>query len=219
MSKSIIPFIFENPFLNNIFIEVSTVNESSKIFYLEEFNEKNLNTKNFNILLTDGLALEKLLKRNIQINKILLIDNGDKININFKIDAELIKINTPFKINEIYERIENNLIQVSNNADKLHKYKYFTYDPSIRELSNKLVSLRLTEKESQIFVCLVENSNPYISKKDLLYKVWSYGEEIDTHTLETHVYALRKKIEKKLNIKELIKFEEKKGYFINKSIL
>ena len=58
-----------------------------------------------------------------------------------------------------------------------------------------------------------------ISKKDLLNKVWSYGEGIDTHTVETHVYALRKKIETKLKMKDLIMFEEKKGYYLNKSIL
>ena len=46
-----------------------------------------------------------------------------------------------------------------------------------------------------------------------------YGDDIDTHTLETHVYALRKKIEDKLNIKNLIMFEEKKGYKLNKSLL
>ena len=64
-----------------------------------------------------------------------------------------------------------------------------------------------------------ENTNSYITKKDLLNKVWSYGDGIDTHTLETHIYALRKKIESKLNIKDLIMFEEKKGYYINKAIL
>ena len=65
----------------------------------------------------------------------------------------------------------------------------------------------------------MENTNLYITKKDLLNKVWSYGDEIDTHTLETHISVLRKKIDSKLNIKNLIMFEEKKGYYINKAIL
>ena len=77
----------------------------------------------------------------------------------------------------------------------------------------------MTEKESQILTCLMENTNSYITKKDLLNKVWSYGDSIDTHTLETHIYALRKKIDSKLNIKDLIMFEEKKGYYINREIL
>ena len=122
-------------------------------------------------------------------------------------------------MNDIYNRIENYLIQKNTNIRRLLKYKYFTYDPSTRELSSDSFSLRFTEKESQIFLCLIENKDSHISKKDLLHKVWSYGEGIDTHTLETHVYALRKKIEIKLKMKDLIMFEEKKGYYLNKSIL
>jgi DNA-binding response OmpR family regulator len=49
--------------------------------------------------------------------------------------------------------------------------------------------------------------------------VWSYNESIDTHTLETHIYSLRKKIEKKLSLSNLVIFEEKKGYFLNIDIL
>ena len=120
---------------------------------------------------------------------------------------------------DIFQRIENYLTQHNMNKKRLLKFKYFIYDPSTRKLSNKLLSLRFTEKESQIFACLVENENLYISKKNLLSKVWNYGEGVDTHTLETHVYALRKKIETKLKMKDLIMFKEKKGYYLNKSIL
>ena len=151
--------------------------------------------------------------------KIFLIDDTNLDIGIFKVDAEVIKFNVPFKINDICQRIENDLVQENNNRNRLIRYKKFTYDPSTRKLSGKSVSLRFTEKESQIFIFLLENTNSYVSKKDLLKKVWSYGEGIDTHTLETHVYALRRKIEEKLMIKDLIIFEEKKGYHLNKSIL
>ena len=61
--------------------------------------------------------------------------------------------------------------------------------------------------------------NKYISKKVLLKEIWSYSDEIDTHTLETHIYSLRKKIAKNSTLKNLINFEEKKGYFLNKDLL
>ena len=122
-------------------------------------------------------------------------------------------------MSDIFQRIENILIQKDINSKRIIRYGKFSYDPSTRKLINKSTSLRLTEKESQIFICLMEYTDLYITKKDLLNKVWSYGDGIDTHTLETHIYALRKKIDSKLNIKDLIMFEEKKGYYINKSIL
>ena len=53
-----------------------------------------------------------------------------------------------------------------------------------------------------------------LGKKELLSKVWNYGDGIDTHTLETHIYTLRKKIKKKLNFSNLVSHEET-GYFIN----
>ena len=56
-------------------------------------------------------------------------------------------------------------------------------------------------------------------KKDLLEQVWSYSQDIDTHTLETHIYSLRKKIENQLDLQNLINFREKKGYYLNKEIL
>ena len=55
--------------------------------------------------------------------------------------------------------------------------------------------------------------------KILLKEIWSYSEGIDTHTLETHIYSLRKKIADNLTLKNLINFEEKKGYFLDKNIL
>ena len=56
-------------------------------------------------------------------------------------------------------------------------------------------------------------------KKDLLEQVWSYSQDIDTHTLETHIYSLRKKIENQLDLQNLINFREKKGYYLNIEIL
>ena len=93
------------------------------------------------------------------------------------------------------------------------------FDPMTRTLFKENKSIRLTEKENEIFMCLVENNNSYLSKKFLLQKVWKYNQSIDTHTLETHLYSLRKKIDQKLGTKNLITHEEKKGYRINRKLL
>ena len=219
MDKSNIPFFFENACLNNVFIEASVSKNLSKVLIFQSVNPENMKGKKYKIFITDYSTLKIISKVNIKINKIFLIDESNALENDIKIDAELIKISIPFKMNELCQRLENNLTQLNISSKRLIKYQHLIYDPSTRELLNKSLALRFTEKESQIFICLIEKSEGYISKKDLLRKVWSYGEGIDTHTLETHVYALRKKIEIKLKIKELIMFEEKKGYYLNKSIL
>ena len=219
MGKSTIPFIFENPNLNNIFIEASDCITPSKIFCFQNFNLEKIKKSNFKILLTDNASLRKIANQDINIDNIFLVNEPNQTNSDLKISSEVININIPFKMNDLYQRIENYLVQININSKRIIKYKNFSYDPSTRKLINESTFLRFTEKEGQIFSCLIENTNPYITKKDLLSKVWSYGDEIDTHTLETHIYALRKKIDSKLNIKDLIMFEEKKGYYINKEIL
>ena len=219
MGKSNIPFIFENPSLNNIFIEASSCTTVSKIFCFQNFTLEKIKKSNLKILLTDNTSLIKIANQDINLDSVFLVNEPNQTNNDLKIASEVININIPFKMNDICQRIENYLVQININSKRIIKYKNFSYDPSTRKLINESTFLRFTEKEGQIFSCLMENTTPYISKKDLLNKVWSYGDGIDTHTLETHIYALRKKIDSKLSIKNLIMFEEKKGYYINKAIL
>ena len=219
MSKSTIPFIFENPYLNNIFVEAASYTKASKLFCFQNLSLEKIKKNNFKILVSDNPLLIKIVNQDINLDTIFLINEPSQERGDLKILSDVIKINTPFKMNDVYQRIENYLAQININSKRIIKYRNLSYDPSTRKLINQSKFLRFTEKESQIFTCLIENTNPYITKKDLLNKVWSYGDGIDTHTLETHIYALRKKIDSKLNIKDLIMFEEKKGYYINKAIL
>ena len=219
MGKSTIPFIFENAYLNNMFVEAASCADVSKLFYFQNFTVEKIKKKNLIILVSDNSSLTKILNQDIKPKIIFLVNDLNQASSNLKISSEVININIPFKMSDIYRRIENYLIQIDVNNKRIIKYRNFSYDPSTRELINQSTFLRLTEKESQIFNCLMENTDPHITKKELLKKVWSYGDGIDTHTLETHIYALRKKIDSKLNIKDLIMFEEKKGYYINKEIL
>jgi len=219
MSKSIIPFIIEDSNLSNIFIDLSKTNDLSSLFSFQLFDLNTLTKKKLKIIITDVSSLKKILKLNVSCDKIFLISKTNNNILDVKINSEIVNINLPFKVIDICQRVENYLNQINTQKERQHKYNSFVYDPSTRTLSDNISSLRFTEKESQIFIYLAQNSNVFISKKELLKKVWTYGDDIDTHTLETHVYALRKKIERKLNIKDLIMFEEKKGYYLNKSLL
>ena len=73
--------------------------------------------------------------------------------------------------------------------------------------------IRLTEKERHILEVLARNDGARVERKALLDEVWGYGENIETHTLETHIYRLRQKIERDPAAPEILKTDES-GYRI-----
>ena len=73
-------------------------------------------------------------------------------------------------------------------------------------------SVVLTEKEVQLIELFLDNSKP-LSKDKILSTVWNYSSEADTHTVETHIYRLRKKINDKFKDNQFIK-NNKKGYHL-----
>ena len=219
MEKRVIPITLGNDKLRPI---ISEIIESNNIFGNLEFqliNKNDLKKSNKSILITDNKFALKELSHAIKFDTIFIINcNNDALDMG-KINSEIVRLNIPLQIRDLYQRVSNSLDQIKSQTARKLNFNSFTYDPSMRTLSNDNLYLRFTEKESQIFNSLLNNSNTHISKKDLLKKVWSYNEDIDTHTLETHIYSLRKKIEKNLLLKDLIVFEDNKGYFLNKKIL
>ena len=104
-----------------------------------------------------------------------------------------------------------------NKQNKIVSLNTFSYDESARKIFNEKISLILTEKENEIFYFLLKSENS-VSKNVLLKNIWKYNDGIDTHTLETHIYSLRKKLEKKLEVKNILEHKEK-GYFLNNDLL
>ena len=219
MEKRIIPITLGNDKLRLI---ISEIIESNNIFGNLEFqltNKNDLNKNNESILITDNEFALKELSHEIKFDTIFIINcNNDALEMG-NINSDIVRLNIPLQIRDLYQRVSNSLDQINSQTARKSNFNRFTYDPSMRTLSNGNLYLRFTEKESQIFNSLLEASNTHISKRNLLKKVWSYNDDIDTHTLETHIYSLRKKIEKNLLIKDLIVFDENKGYFLNKKIL
>ena len=133
MGNSNIPFIFENSSLNNIFIEASSCTTASKIFCFQNFNLENIIKSNLKILLTDNASLIKITNQDINLGIIFLINEPNQTNSDLKISSEVININIPFKMNDLYQRIENYLVQINTNSKRIIKYKNFSYDPSTRK--------------------------------------------------------------------------------------
>ena len=219
MEKRIIPVTLGNDKLRLI---ISEIIESNNVFDNLEFqltDKNDLNNNNESILITDNEFAVKELSHAIKFDTIFIINCDSDVIEMGELNSKIVLLSIPLQFRDLYQRVSNTLDQINSQAERKLNFNSFTYDPSMRTLFNDNLYLRFTEKESQIFKSLLDNSNTHISKKNLLKKVWSYNEDIDTHTLETHIYSLRKKIEKNLLLKDLIVFEDNKGYFLNKKLL
>ena len=131
-------------------------------------------------------------------------------------DIEKMKLylieNLPIKIDKFIEKINIQLLKQKYNYQleiRINKYKL---NLNSREISLNKKLIKLTEREIDIILFLNENKKPI--NIDILQKeVWGYSSELETHTVETHIYRLRKKLKDKFNDEEFI-LSLKKGYQI-----
>tara|TARA_B100000029_G_scaffold188199_1_gene185688 strand:+ start:231 stop:794 length:564 start_codon:yes stop_codon:yes gene_type:complete len=116
----------------------------------------------------------------------------------------------PIKINNIVEEINIRLLKQRYNYQSNINLKKYNLDINSREISKNSKKLKLTQKELEILIFLKENIEP--QKAEVLQqRVWGYNLESETHTVETHVYRLRKKIRDVFSEDGLIESTDK-GY-------
>ena len=120
--------------------------------------------------------------------------------------------NTPIKILKLLEKINIEFLKLQFNYQSQVKIKNYTIDLNSREIIINNTKLKLTEKEINT-ISYISKSNKPVSIGELQEKVWSYQSDIETHTVETHIYRLRKKILKTFNDNEFI-ISKKNGYQI-----
>ena len=212
-----IDFLLAREDLLQVFTELvpQLNNNNGKVKILFNIIE-NINKNNF-IVILDNISLDKLIKNKTTLNNYLFIigeisiDMASQLSINY-INYEI--INEPMNILLLHEKLKNLIDQKNSALSEIKKYKKFNYSSSLKTIYVGEISLYLTDKENEIFQILLDNKNISLSKKQLLSKVWNYNEDIDTHTLETHIYTLRQKIEKKLNLNNIIQHADE-GYRIN----
>ena len=116
-------------------------------------------------------------------------------------------------IDKIIETINIKWIKLKFNHQSKVNIKSYELNLNSKILSKKNIFLKLTEKEIEIILYLNSDS----VKKNVLNlqkKIWGYSSNIETHTVETHIYRLRKKINEKFKDNEFI-LSDKNGYFIS----
>ena len=128
---------------------------------------------------------------------IMLITQSDASNVDNKLTIEANEyIIKPFKYPELLKSIELHLRQFQRTEDTQYNLGAYLFKPNSKILEadgNK--SIRLTEKENDILKFLYQNLETIVSREILLHEVWGYNSKVTTHTLETHIYRLRQKIE------------------------
>ncbi len=132
-------------------------------------------------------------------------------NNNIKLFEEKEKIKLPTTFEQINKIILNNLKKSEFKNNSSVKIQNYTLDKNLRKLVKNGIFLELTEKEIELIELL--NNKSFIKKKEILTSIWRYSSDADTHTVETHIYRLRKKIKNKFNDENLIK-SNKEGYTI-----
>jgi DNA-binding response OmpR family regulator len=106
-------------------------------------------------------------------------------------------VTKPFRFAVLLARIRAQLRSHEASEDVVFALGPYTFRPSTKLLtSEKGSKVRLTEKETSILRYLYRAGGKVIGRDELLQEVWGYNAEVTTHTLETHIYRLRQKIEK-----------------------
>ena len=152
---------------------------------------------------------EKLLNHKIQNLKNYLIIVKKEILIN---DNQLIIDKLPMKFSKLIEKLNIMVLKQNFSNQSEQSVGNYLLNLNARELSLKGKSLNLTEKEINIILYLSKMTKP--SKiEDLQRNIWKYQSNTETHTVETHIYRLRKKIFKFFNDENFI-VSKKNGYQI-----
>jgi len=104
----------------------------------------------------------------------------------------------PFRLGELLARLRAHLRQHEHSEDALLAIGPYVFKPNVKMLVDEKANkkIRLTEKETAILKYLYRAEKKAVSRETLLGEVWGYNAGVTTHTLETHVYRLRQKIEK-----------------------
>ena len=124
-----------------------------------------------------------------------------------------LKINNfPIKIFDLIQKINIKILKSSFNFKSNIKINNYTIDLNSRNLLKGSKFLKLTEKEINLLLYLKKQSHPQKVNK-LQENVWGYSNNLETHTVETHIYRLRKKIKEVFNDEKLIQ-TSKEGYLV-----
>ena len=147
----------------------------------------------------DGRDLcASLRKQGMRMPIIMLTGSDDEVDVVRGLDAGANDyIAKPFRLAELLARLRAQMRIFENSEDAVFTIGPYTFRPSAKLLQEPVKNrrIRLTEKEAAILKFLYRAGSRPVARQVLLNEVWGYNAAVTTHTLETHIYRLRQKIE------------------------
>ena len=128
------------------------------------------------------------------------------------IDNQIILETIPIKLTKLIEKFNISFLKQKFSEQSEVSIGNYIINLNSREMSFKNLTLKLTEKETKVILFLFKSNKP-VNVDQLQSEVWGFNSKLETHTVETHIYRLRKKINNKFNDENFI-ISKKNGYEI-----
>jgi len=188
---------------NSLYKILDEIKENLSFKILKFENAENFQ-KNLDLDIIDYLVISKT------DHKLLL--NSNITNKNFLVFNDL-----PLSLKKLIELINIRLIKLKFNQQSKTIIKGYELNLNSKFFSKENLKLKLTEKEIEIILYLNDKKIKR-NVADLQKNIWGYSKDMETHTVETHIYRLRKKISDLFNDEKFI-LSHKNGYFIDQNSL
>ena len=135
--------------------------------------------------------LEDLLQKDLKAPLIFLSFAEESDN------SKVYNISKPFSLSLFLDNLKASINKFENSAEGVLEFNDYVLYPTRKEILNlrNNETTKLTEKEVSIIKYLYKNKDKIVGKQDLMQEVWGYVADVATHTVETHIYRLRQKVE------------------------
>ena len=179
------------------------------LFVEDDFRD-NINFDSYDVIM---IHKKKLDEEKIDfLNKLekIIVQISERETEPFSNRFSIIKL--PVKLDDINSIISNLDVKRKFSINSSIKIKDYILNINDRKISRNKVFIEITEKEIELIKILLNSKIP-VKKDKILNSVWKYSKDADTHTVETHIYRLRKKMKDKFNEQNFI-INKKDGYII-----
>ena len=195
--------------------QIVNIVQLNELYNILSENENILSFKVKNYPTNEGLIQNlKNDKKNLNNSTFVICNSNNILLKDIEIDKRNILIieNFPIEFNKLIELINVHLIKQKYNFQSKLSIKDYIIDLNSRTINTENKKLKLTERELDIIMFLKNHNTP--QKIEILQnQIWKYSSNLETHTVETHVYRLRKKIKETFNDDNFI-ISKEDGYVI-----